>query len=92
MRIKARKDANHVQVVGQLRKAGVSVLDIAVLKNCCDIVCGFRGKNYLFEIKDPEKTKSQKKLTPGEEIFHKTWYGQVNVIETADEALKLMGC
>lgn len=92
MRIKARKDANHVQVVKQLRKAGVSVLDIAVLKNCCDIVCGFRGKNYLFEIKDPNKTPSQKRLTPGEEIFHKTWYGQVNVIETVDEALKLMGC
>lgn len=92
MRVKARKDANHVQVVKQLRKAGVSVLDIAVLKNCCDIVCGFRGKNYLFEIKDPNKTPSQKRLTPGEEIFHKTWYGQVNVIETADEALRLMGC
>ncbi len=92
MRIKARKDANHVAVVKQLRKVGVSVLDIAVLKNCCDIVCGFRGKNYLFEIKDPDKTPSQKKLTPGEETFHKTWSGQVNVIETADEALRLMGC
>lgn len=92
MRRIARKDANHVKVVEQLRKAGVSVLDIAVLKNCCDIVCGFRGKNFLFEIKDPEKVKSQKRLTPGEEIFHKSWYGQVNVIETADEALKLMGC
>ena len=92
MRAYAKKDANHVQVVAQLRKLGVSVWDTAVLKNCCDIVCGYRGKNYLFEIKDPAKTPSQKKLTEGEEKFHASWRGQVSVIETVDDAMKIMGC
>jgi len=92
MRSHAKKDANHVQVVTQLRKIGATVLDIAVLKNCCDIAVGYHGKNYLFEIKDPEKTPSQKKLTEGEVGFHESWRGQVNVIETIDDAMKIMGC
>ncbi len=92
MRAYAKKDANHVEVVAQLRKIGVTVLDIATLKNCCDIVCGYRGKNYLFEIKDPKKTPSQKKLTEGEIKLHDSWRGQVTVIETVDDAMKIMGC
>jgi hypothetical protein len=92
MRVKARKDANHVQLVSQLRKIGATVWDTAVLKNCCDIVVGYRGKNYLFEIKDPKKTPSQKKLTEGEQKFHETWRGQVNIIETLDDAMKIMEC
>lgn len=92
MRAYAKKDANHVEVVTQLRKIGATVLDIATLKNCCDIVVGYRGKNYLFEIKDPKKTKSQKKLTDGEVKFHDNWRGQVCVIETLDDAMKVMEC
>lgn len=90
MRRIARVDSNHTKLVEQLRQVGYSVLNTHQLKNCFDILVGHNGKNYAFEIKDPDKPPSARKLTEGEEKFFSTWKGQVNVIHTLEEAIKII--
>lgn len=88
-----RVDTNQPEIVAKLRSVpGVSVFHThEVGKGFGDIVVGFRGNNYLFEIKDPDKSPSARKLTPREEEFMAIWNGQINVIKTAEEALLIMG-
>ena len=65
-RSRARVDANQPSIVEDLRKLGASVLHIhMVARNSPDIVVGYRGKNYLFEIKI-EKGR----LRPGQRDWH----------------------
>jgi Holliday junction resolvase len=90
MRRAAKVDDNQKQLVEQIRKCGYSVLIISQLKNCADILVGAKGRNYLFEIKDPLKVKSKRKLTPGEDKFHNSWSGQVSVVHTIEEVLTII--
>ena len=91
MRKFAKVDANQKQIVSQLRRIGASVQSLATIgSGCPDLLIGFQGKNYLVELKDGSKTKSQKKLTPDEEIWIATWRGQVIRCENIDEILKLI--
>lgn len=90
MRRKARKDGNHVEIVMMLRQIpGVTVTDTAALGDgFVDIVVGFRGRNYLFEIKDGSKPPSQRKLTDDEKEWHRKWTGRAEVVKSFDEILK----
>lgn len=91
MRRAAKIDGNQNKIVEQLRKCGFSVAITSQLgKGFPDIVVGAKCKNYLFEIKDPEKPKSKRMLTHDEAIFKTLWCGQYEVIETIDEALKII--
>lgn len=85
-----RRDANQKQIIRDLERAGVSVKDTSQLSGFLDIVCGYHSKNYLFEIKDPAKVPSQRKLTPAEKKFHDRWKGRVDIILCAEDALKIM--
>ena len=86
MRIRAKVDSNQKKIVTALRRCGFSVLHLHQLgKGAPDILVGAKGRNFLFEIKDGEKAKSQQKLTPDEEIFFNEWRGQVNLIKSFDE-------
>ena len=81
-----RVDANHAQIVKVLRSAGVSVVSLAsVGGGCPDILCGYGGKNYLFEIKDTGKLQENQKE------FKRKWNGETKVIYNAIQALTLMG-
>lgn len=86
MRRKARVDANQATIVEELRAIGASVLHLHFVgRGCPDILCGFRGNNYLFEIKSPGG-----KLTKPEAEFLNNWRGQVCVIESAEEAIAIL--
>lgn len=70
---------------------GLSVVSIhTVGKGVPDLLVGFKGVNYLVELKDGAKVKSAKKLTPDEEEFHANWKGQVCVAESIDDILKII--
>lgn len=87
----ARIDANQPEVVKDLRAFGCSVQHLhTVGRGCPDILVGFRGKNWLFELKDPAKPPSRRRLTPDEEEWHRKWSGQVHVIHSAEEAMEIM--
>jgi Holliday junction resolvase len=85
-------DANQRNIVEGLRQFGVSVRSTAQLGGGFpDICCGYKGKTYLLEIKDSEKTKFAKKLTPDEALFLEKWRGQVAVVECLNDALSVLG-
>lgn len=88
---RAKVDDNQAELVQELRQMGVSVTHLhAVGKGCPDILCGWRGRNWLFEIKDGAKPPSARKLTPAQNLWHATWSGQATVITTAQQALSIM--
>mgnify|MGYP001563261363 CR=1 FL=1 len=86
---KRRTDGNQKEVVAALRKIGCSVFHThKVGHGFVDIVCGFRGRNYLLEIKDGLQPPSRKKLTTDEKLFHFGWQGQVAIVYSAEDAVK----
>lgn len=89
MRMRARTDANHQEIVSQLRQCGYSVQSLASIgSGCPDIVVGAHGRNYLFEIKDGKKCPSGRRLTSDEEQWHFKWGGQVSIIYGLDDAIR----
>ena len=83
-----RTDVNQKGIVRDLRIIGASVQPThTVGKGFPDIVVGLRGDNYLFEIKRDENAK----LTPAERRWHDSWRGQVDVIYSTEDALRVMG-
>lgn len=88
----ARIDGNHVDIVRTLRGAGASVQSLASQgQGCPDILCGFRGQNFLMEIKDSAKRLSKRRLTVDESMWHQGWQGQIAVVMTPLEALQVIG-
>lgn len=91
MRLRARVDDNQKQIVTALRKLGYSVLHLHALgKGAPDILVGARRKNFLFEIKDGDKSPSRQKLTPDEKEFHDSWSGQVMIVKSAEEIIHFL--
>lgn len=91
LRVAARKDANHVEIVAAFRKLGWSVLDIAQLKNCCDIFVAKAGQTIAVEIKDGAKPPSQRKLSSGELDFKNRWLGRWELVQSIDDVIALNG-
>lgn len=87
----ARVDDNQKTIVKELRAIGATVMHCHTLGHGApDIVVGYRGKNYMCEIKDPAKYPSQRQLTLDEVIFHAEWNGQIMILETIEDFLKLI--
>ena len=85
-----RTDANQIDVVEEFRQA----LPEATLKVMSgagdgfpDLAVGWRGHNFLFEVKDPDKIPSARQLTRAQQDMHQTWQGQIDVVHSAAEML-----
>ena len=78
-----RLDANHAEIRAALERVGATV----VPDGPTDLIVGFRGANYLIEVKT-EKGK----LRPTQEDFVRWWKGHVAVVRSIEEALKVIGC
>lgn len=89
----ARIDANQPDIVKALRDiAGVSVyLDVD------DILVGYHGKSYWYEIKDPEKvfnkdmTFKKGAIKPSQEKLLAEWTGHYKIVWSLDMILEDMG-
>ena len=87
-----RTDSNHAEIIKSLR----SIPNLTVFsthevgKGFPDIVIGYKGINYLIEIKDGKKSPSQRKLTDAEIEFHLKWKGQCAIIKNFDELLEIL--
>lgn len=91
MRRAARVDDNQKQIVEALRRVGASVLITSQLKNAFDILVGYKGINYIMEIKDGNKPPSQRKLTKGEQNFKDNWKGgEYYIVNSINEALNII--
>lgn len=88
----ARTDANHAEIVIALRQVGASVYDASPMgKGFPDLIVGFRGVNYLIEIKNPLSYYGRHGLNKLQEAFVAQWQGKVSVIRTVGEALSAIG-
>ena len=88
--MRRRTDENQQAVIATLRKHGVSV---AVLSSVGfgvpDIMAGFNGVNYLFEVKNLNGRGAR--LTDAENEFLRTWQGAAHVVFSAEDALRILG-
>lgn len=92
MRRIARTDANQKPIVEGLREIGASVAITSQLgTGFPDIVVGYKGRNYLIEIKDGDKPPSQRKLTEDEVDFENKWRGQYAIAESLADAYVIIG-
>lgn len=88
MRRAAKVDANQTEIVQALRQIGATVQSLAAVGNGCpDLLVGFRGKNWLLEIKDGNKPPSAQALTPHQVEWHRVWAGHVVVVNSVDSAI-----
>jgi hypothetical protein len=87
-----KTDSNHKEILDQCRQIPqLSAFSTHIIgKGFPDIVIGYNGLNYLFEIKDGTKTKSARKLTTHESSFFCNWKGQVNIIHNIDDILEVL--
>jgi Holliday junction resolvase len=93
MRRAAKVDANQKDIVDALRKAGASVQSLAMIgKGVPDLLVGFQNQTLLMEIKDGNKTPSQRLLTEDQMKWLKHWKGgAVSVVDSVDAALIALG-
>lgn len=92
MKMIKKTDANHKEIIDGCRKIpSISVFSTHMVgKGFPDVVIGYKGINYLVEIKDGKKSKSQKKLTNDEIKFHGSWCGQIIIVENIDDVLRML--
>ena len=93
MRRKAKRDVNEGGIVDGLRGIGASVNRINE-EDLPDLLVGFRGKNYLIEIKAPPGPRggvSGRTLTTGQLKWAMDWRGQIDMARDLDEALRIIG-
>ena len=56
-----------------------------------DLLVGHHGKNYLLEVKNPDKPKADRQLTRDQKSWHKCWMGKVSVVHDVIEAFEAVG-
>lgn len=82
-----RTDQNQAEIVQALRSVGATVQSLhTVGKGCPDLLVGYRGKNYLMEV----KTRVGR-LTKDEQDWFTNWGGVVEVVKTPGAALLTIG-
>lgn len=83
----ARTDSNQKEIVTVLRSVGATVQSLApVGQGVPDLLVGFRGVNYLIEVKTPTG-----KLNPIQTAFRANWGAPIGVCVTQDDALQHIG-
>ena len=82
----SRIDMNQADIVLSLRSAGAMVEHLHnVGGGCPDLLVGFRGHNFLLEVKT-----GGGKLSNVQTGWHKEWKGQVAVVFNPIDALSVM--
>lgn len=85
-----RTDNNQAEIVRTLKAVGATVTDTSMVGGGFpDLVVGFCKKDFKIEIKNPD---ARGKLRTSQIIFQEYWKGdKVHVVESAEEALKVIG-
>lgn len=89
MRRAARIDNNQAEIIGALKRVGVSV---EIIGKPVDLLLCCRGETSLLEIKNPGRTSSdpESRLTKDQIEFIARWPGKIFFARTADEAVRLV--
>lgn len=85
-------DANQKEIVKGLRDRGLSVQSLASIgRGCPDILVGYRGANFLLELKNDKLSKSQTELNEDQVKWHASWVGQKATVKNLGQALFAVG-
>ena len=79
---RCRSDLNQSTIVRQLRQLGASVEVVSTQAHGFDLVVGWRGRNYVVEVKQPGK---KDELTDLERHRLNTWAGLYIVIDSTED-------
>jgi hypothetical protein len=86
MKLRARVDNNHKEIVECFRKLGCSVLSLAAVgKGCPDLLISYQQQLYLVEVKD-----TGGKLNAMQEAWHRKWDSRVFVVKSTMECVSLI--
>ncbi len=87
----AKVDANQAQVVTGFRSAGATVQSLANIgQGCPDLLVGYRGRNYLIEVKDGSKPPSARTLTDDQQEWTQNWRGQWEIVQDLSDVKRLV--
>lgn len=81
-----RRDANESAIIDALRAVGATVEQLSG-PNVPDLLVGYRGANWLFEVKTPKGKESD-----GQKSWSLGWMGTGYVVRSPEQALELIGC
>jgi hypothetical protein len=84
------RDTNEKPISDGLRAIGAKVFQ---LDRPCDLLVGYRRRNFLFEVKlplGPAGGSSHSELNDTEKEFHEGWRGQIDVIRSLEDAIAIM--
>jgi hypothetical protein len=62
----------------------------AIGAGCPDLLVGYKGVNYLMEVKDGSKPPSGRKLTPDQVEWLRKWKGAAVTVTTLGEAIGVL--
>lgn len=80
-RYAAKTDGNQQEIIDALHKIKCSVVAIG---SPVDLLCGFRKRNILLEVKLP----GEKPRTKAQREFLETWNGQVCIVTSPEQAIE----
>ncbi len=83
-RLAAKRDVNEAEIVLALQYAGATVVRLSQ-KGVPDLLVGFNGHNFLFEVKTPKGSP-----TPDQVTFFETWEGSVHIVRSTEDALRII--
>lgn len=84
--LKKKVDSNQAQIIADLKKIGVSVLNLSrVGGGCPDILVGWQGKNILIEIKTAKGNLNDLQIE-----FFEQWKGQKFVCKSINEIIEII--
>lgn len=87
----SKRDANHDEMVRLFESLGCSVFECHdVGAGFTDLVVGCMGVTLLVEVKTPEGMGRSDTLTPAQQRFHRDWRGQLAVVSTRDDVVRLV--
>mgnify|MGYP001815709198 CR=1 FL=1 len=89
----AKVDSNQPEIVRALRK----IPGMTVQTGHDDIICGYRGQTYWFEIKEPETVSKRtgeildSQIKPAQHKLRKEWTGHYSSVYSLDQILAEIG-
>lgn len=86
MRRAAKVDAGSQAIRAALRQAGA---DVAVIGQPLDWLVGYKGVNYLLEVKAPGARRRTDQ--PTQDAFLRTWREQAATVRCLADALRVIG-
>lgn len=94
VRQRARRDANHNEIVRVFESLGASWFDTSAMAGALDGIIGVSGIDQRVEIKNPNALRGKKqalRLTDDEQDTFDEWRGRKPVVvESVDDAINLV--